>query len=82
MLAKLDCKRHLFSSNGSKTRHPHPEGVARTIAAAGPGSTLFFNYSTSFNEPWADDELEVEHEYDAVFPEVGGSGLSVTLGED
>lgn len=82
MLLKLDCKRHLFSSNGSKTRHPHPEGVARTIAAAGPGSTLFFNYSTTFNEPWADDELEDEHEYDAVFPEQAGAGLSVTLGED
>jgi hypothetical protein len=82
LLARLDCKRHLFSSNGSRTRHPHPEGVARTIAAAGPGSTLFFNYSTTFNEPWADEELEDAHEYDAVFPGQGGSGLSVTLGED
>jgi hypothetical protein len=81
MLQKLDCRRHLFSSNGSKTRHPHPEGVARTIAAAGPGSTLFFNYATTFNEPWADGELEGEHEYDAVFPEQGGSGVSITLGE-
>lgn len=82
MLAKLDCKRHLFSSNGSKTRHPHAEGVARTIAAAGPGATLLFNYSTSFNEPWADGELEDAHKYDAVFPEQADSGLSVTLGED
>ena len=82
MLQKLDCRRHLFSSNGSRTRHPHPEGVARTIAAAGPGSTLFFNYATSFNELWADEELEGEHEYDAVFPEQGGSGVSITLGED
>jgi hypothetical protein len=81
MLAKLDCKRHLFSSNGSRTRHPHPEGVARTIAA-GPGSTLYFNYATTFNEAWADEELAGEHEYEAVFPEPGGSGLSVTLGDD
>lgn len=82
MLARLDCKRHLFSSNGSRTRHPHPEGVARTIVAAGPGATLYFNYSTTFNEPWADEELEDDHEYDAVFPEPGGSGLSVMLTEE
>ena len=82
LLAALDCKRHLFSSNGSKTRHPHPEAVGRTIASSKPGSTLFFNYSTTFNEPWADDDLEGAHEYEAVYPEQGGSGVSVTLGGD
>jgi hypothetical protein len=82
LAAALDCDRHLFSSNGSHTRHPHPEAVARTIDAAGQGSTLFFNYSTTFNEPWADDEVQEQHDYEAVYPEEGSEGLSVTLGED
>ncbi len=83
LLLTLDCKRHLFSSNGSKTKPPAPGGASRERSPRpGPGSTLFFNYSTTFNEPWADDELEDEHEYDAVFPEQAGAGLSVTLGED
>lgn len=82
LLAALDCKRHLFSSNGSRTSHPHPEAVGRTIAAAGPGSMLFFNYSTRFNEPWADAELATTHGYDAMYPDSGSSGLSVTLDDD
>ena len=82
LLALLDCKRHLFSSNGSRTSHPHPEAIGRTIAAAGQGSTLFFNYSTRFNEDWADAELMEQHGYDAVYPEADGAGLTVTLGGD
>jgi hypothetical protein len=82
LLTALECKRHLFSSNGSKTTHPHPESVGRTIAAAGPGSTLFFNYSTRFNEVWADADLRNENDYETVYPDAGGSGVSVTLGDD
>ncbi len=82
LLALLDCKRHLFSSNGSRTSHPHPEAVGRTIAAAGQGSTLFFNYSTRFNEDWAGTELMEQHGYDAVYPETDDAGLTVTLGGD
>ncbi len=82
LLAQLDCKRHLFSSNGSKTSHPHPEAIGRTIAAAGPGSTIYFNYSTRFNEDWAETELMEQHGYEAVYPEAGAAGLTVTLEGD
>jgi metallo-beta-lactamase superfamily protein len=80
LLRALDCSRHLFSSNGTNTKHPHPEAVARTIDASGAGSTLHFNYSTRFNEAWADDELEEQHDYEALYPDEGASGLAVTLG--
>jgi glyoxylase-like metal-dependent hydrolase (beta-lactamase superfamily II) len=82
LVRALDCDRHLFSSNGTNTKHPHPEAVARTISGTGPGSTLFFNYSTRFTEPWADDELEARHDYDAVYPGEGETGLTLELGED
>ena len=52
------------------------------IAAAGTGSTLFFNYSTKFNEPWDDGVLENQNGYDAVFPPAGSVGLAVSIGED
>jgi len=82
LLRALECSRHLFSSNGTNTKHPHPEAVARTLEATAPGSTLYFNYSTRFNEAWADDELEEQHEYEALYPDEGAAGLGVTLGED
>jgi len=81
LLAALECRRHLFSSNGSKTSHPHPEAIGRTIASAGRGSTLFFNYSTRFNDVWADAELRGLKDYEAVYPEAGGSGVSIELGD-
>jgi hypothetical protein len=78
----LDCKSFLYSTNGSQTQHPHPESIARTIVAAGPGSTLHFNYSTKFNEPWDDAVLEGQKGYTAVFPDAGTVGLTVSIGED
>jgi glyoxylase-like metal-dependent hydrolase (beta-lactamase superfamily II) len=82
LAAALDCDRHLFSSNGTNTKHPHPEAVARTIVAAGEGSTLYFNYTTKFTEPWADDELEEQQGYEAVYPDEGETGLALELAED
>jgi hypothetical protein len=82
LAAALDCKSFLFSSNGTQTQHPHLEAVARMIAATGAGSTLFFNYSTKFNEPWDDDVLENQNGYVAVFPQAGSVGLAVTIGGD
>ena len=56
--------------------------MARTIAASGQGSTLHFNYSTRFNDAWADDELEGLHGYEAVYPAEGETSVAITLGDD
>ena len=80
LAAAIDCKDFLFSSNGKQTEHPHLESIARTILAAGQDSTLFFNYSTTFNDPWADDVLESQNSYAAVYPDAGVVGLAVPIG--
>ena len=36
----------------------------------------------SFTEPWADDELEEQHGYEAVYPDEGETGLTLELGDD
>jgi hypothetical protein len=82
LAAALDCNSFLFSTNGMQTQHPHLESVARTILATGQGSTLLFNYATTFNEPWDDEVLEDQNGYAAVFPKAGTVGLSVPIGED
>jgi hypothetical protein len=82
LVAALGCERHLFSSNGTNTKHPHPEAVARTIVGAAQNSTLYFNYTTRFTDPWADEELALRRGYEAVYPDEGMAGLALTLGED
>lgn len=43
----------VFSSNGEKFSHPHPEAVARVIEYGVGEPTLCFNYRTRFTEPWS-----------------------------
>lgn len=78
LLRALDCKLHLFSSNGSRTKHPHPEAIARVLTAGGEGQKLVFNYRTKHNEMWDNDELRDEVGYDTVFAR-DSEGVSVTL---
>lgn len=77
LLQLLDCPRYLFSSNGKKYHHPHPEAVARIIAHGGDHPTLYFNYRTECNEMW--DELKLKEDrrtpYEAVYPKDGESRL-------
>ena len=82
LLQAIDCKDHLFSSNGTQTEHPHPESVARVLAASGAGTRLFFNYTTTFNEPWADATLQTTRGYTTQYPAAGSTGLEVSLGDD
>lgn len=74
----LDTGRFLFSSNGTQTGHPDPEGVARTIARSDQ-PTIFFNYRTDRTSPWDDARLMRRHRYRAVYPADGSSGLAVEL---
>ena len=82
LIAAIDCKDHLFSSNGKQTEHPHPESVARVLAASGAGTRLFFNYTTTFNEAWADATLQNTRGYTATYPAAGSTGLEVSLDGD
>ena len=80
LLGALDCKLHLFSSNGSRTKHPHPEAIARVLktGAGGGVQTLIFNYRSTHNEIWDDDELRGEFGYRTVFAEES-EAVTVTL---
>jgi len=79
LLEKIDTRHFLFSSNGSHTRHPHLEAVARVLVTTAPGSSLLFNYRTSFNEAWDAGELKGELHYETLYPAEGATGLTVDL---
>jgi beta-lactamase superfamily II metal-dependent hydrolase len=74
----IETDRYLFSTNGNQTKHPHLEGVARTIARGGE-PTLYFNYRTEFTDPWDDRRLQRRHGYRTVYPDAGADGLTVDL---
>ena len=74
----IETEQYLFSTNGHQTKHPHLEGVARTIVRGGE-PTLFFNYKVETTAPWDDRRLQRNYKYRAVYPEAGADGLTVDL---
>jgi beta-lactamase superfamily II metal-dependent hydrolase len=74
----VETDRYLFSTNGTQTKHPHAEGVARTIVQ-GREPRLFFNYRSKYTSPWDDRALRRKHDYRTVYPEPGSDGLTVDL---
>jgi len=75
LLATLDCKRYLFSTNGAYFRHPDTQAVARVIKWGGAGPELTFNYRTKFNELWDAKPLRERHGYRTIFPESDAQGI-------
>jgi hypothetical protein len=79
LLQRIDCKRFLFSTDGSSFDHPHDESVGRAIMAGGEGTTLYFNYRSDVNARWDTARLKREYGYETVYPEPGTEGLIVEV---
>jgi hypothetical protein len=75
LLEKVECRRHLISTDGTQTEHPHIEGVARVLATSDQPE-LVFNYRSKWNAVWDDDEVVKRGKYSRRFPpEHGGPGI-------
>jgi beta-lactamase superfamily II metal-dependent hydrolase len=70
---KLSARNYLFSTNGTQTRHPNLETVARLIYHGEPGATLWFNYRTEWNRDWDDGVLKKRHRYRTEYPDTPGT---------
>ena len=79
LIAKLDCPRYVFSTNGSIFKHPHAETVSRVIVAGGNAPHLFFNYKTPRNSIWENGDLQAEHGYATTYPQGSDSGIEINL---
>jgi hypothetical protein len=62
LLERMNCPRYLFSTNGSRHKHPDKEAVARVIKYGGRGHTLYFNYKTKYNDFWDDQQLMQDYD--------------------
>jgi beta-lactamase superfamily II metal-dependent hydrolase len=84
LLERVRSPLHLFSSDGTKTKHPNPEAVARAIVTQ-DRPELRFNYRTKFNEMWDPQSPEVPpangRKWKAEFPADGATGARVDLAD-
>jgi len=86
LLAALDCRRFLVSTNGRQFKHPNQEAIARLVGgtwrpdpASDRAVDLMFNYRTKFNLGWESDQLREAWNYTPTYPEEGDEGLIVRL---
>ena len=79
LLGLLDCRRFLFSTDGtSRSRHPDPVAVARIVTAV-PDAVLEFNYRTETTSRWTNARLQRRHGYTVRYPGQGEEWLTVGL---
>jgi hypothetical protein len=78
LLRRVSAPLHLISSDGTATRHPNPEAIARTIVTQ-DHPRLRFNYRTKFTEVWEPHGVG-GFSWEAEFPETGKTGLTVKVG--
>lgn len=72
----LNCKRYLFSTNGSIYKHPAQPAVSR-IVKFGTQPELLFNYRTVYSEIWDNHLLKHMHKYSTVYGD--DNGITVEL---
>ena len=78
LLERIECPRHLISTNGSRTRHPNLESIARALVTS-QRPQLHFNYRSDWNEVWGDPQVVDRCGYEPIFPPNGASGTILEL---
>jgi hypothetical protein len=70
LVEKLDCRRFAISTSGAVFGHPDPEAIARILKFGDPRPKIFyFNYASERTQPWNDDKLKNQWQYDCVYAE-------------
>ncbi|MGW4896978.1 ComEC/Rec2 family competence protein [Kitasatospora sp. NPDC004240] len=82
LLARLDTRRFLISTNGDRFDHPDAEAIERLLAAAGDRAgppELVFNYRSRTTGLWADPAQQRDRRYTAVYPDTPAAGTTVEV---
>ncbi|MET9734622.1 MBL fold metallo-hydrolase [Streptomyces sp. NPDC006458] len=78
LLAQLDCRHWLFSTNGARFGHPDRRAVARLVERC-ERPTLWFNYLSPSTAEFACPELAAERGFTAVHPPEDRPGIDLTV---
>jgi len=74
LLRLVECRRFLFSSNGTKHGHPHQETIARILQRNIENdlpTELLFNYASEQNRIWDETDVKDEWNYTTHYPPTG-----------
>ncbi len=74
LLALMDCKHYLVSTNGNYFKHPDEIAMARLIKYGTPDSTLHFNYRSQFTTLWDSNSWKSDYQYKTNYPEIDADG--------
>ena len=78
LIEGLDCDRFLFSTDGSRHRHPDPETTAKILKFSNSHpKELIFNYGTERTLPWDDAKLRATWDYTCRFGTEGLIGIDI-----
>jgi beta-lactamase superfamily II metal-dependent hydrolase len=69
LLALVDCRNYLVSTNGKTFKHPDSEAIGRVIQFGGDRPRLLFNYESAYSGIWKPAALQSKLNYEAVYPQ-------------
>jgi len=79
LIAAVECRHWLFSTDGTQHYHPDAEAVARILLHGSPKRpTLFFNVPCKYNEWWAQPEWRERFRYRADYG-TATEGLTISF---
>jgi hypothetical protein len=78
LLAQLDCRQWLFSTNGTRFGHPDRRAVARIVGRC-ERPVLWFNYLSPTTAEFARPELAAERGFTAMHPPENRPGADLTV---
>jgi beta-lactamase superfamily II metal-dependent hydrolase len=81
MLTAAPAQHYIVSSNGDTFHHPDDVALARTLVAAPPNPTLWFNYRNARTERWGEPALCTLHGHTARYPDDPTAGVVLELPE-
>ncbi len=77
LLAAMDCRRYLVSSNGQNYGHPDDAALARLLLAPGRPVTIHTTYDTPRMRAWAEAAAPLGATF--VLPRPGAAGIAVRV---
>ncbi|HET9442506.1 MAG TPA: MBL fold metallo-hydrolase [Acidimicrobiales bacterium] len=80
LLDAVDCRRWIFSTDGTRFDHPDDAAVARTILDGRRRSVLYFNYRNRHTRRWwARPDVQERYGFTARWPEDRRGGVRLTF---
>lgn len=80
LLQLVQCENYLFSTSGSRFRHPHEECVARVLVYGGERVTIYSNYRRDDELIWNLAAVKKQYRHGLVQPDANGSGVVFVAG--